>query len=83
MIVCEYLDSIYPDNKLIPTDAYQRARQQMVLDSFSRVTAAYLKAIRSNNPEVVAVDLGNLNKTLESFEKNLTGNFFGGLCGFN
>lgn len=74
MIVCEYLDALYPENKLISTDPYVRARQQIILDAFSRVTAAYFKTVRTANPE----SLIDLNKSLEYFEKNLTSSFFGG-----
>ena len=74
MIVFEYLDSFYPDNKLIPADPYARARQQITLDAFARVTAAYFKIVRTANPE----SINDLNKSLEYFEKSLTSNFFGG-----
>ena len=58
MIVCEYLDSFYPDNRLIPAEPYTRARQQITLDAFSRVTAAYFKTVRTANPE----SLNDLNR---------------------
>jgi glutathione S-transferase len=74
MIVCEYLDSLYPENKLIPTDSYVKARQQIILDAFSRVTSAYYKIVRTANPD----SLNDLNKSLDYFEKSLTSNYFGG-----
>ena len=77
MIVCEYLDALYNENKLIPSDPYIRARQQIVLDAFARVTAAYFKTVRTANPD----SLNDLNKSLDYFEKTLKNenvNYFGG-----
>nr|XP_058154468.1 glutathione S-transferase omega-2 isoform X3 [Dasypus novemcinctus] len=36
-ITCEYLDDAYPGKKLFPCDPYERARQKMLLELFSKV----------------------------------------------
>nr|XP_004468293.1 glutathione S-transferase omega-2 isoform X2 [Dasypus novemcinctus] len=38
-ITCEYLDDAYPGKKLFPCDPYERARQKMLLELFSKVLA--------------------------------------------
>ncbi len=73
MIICEYLDSIYPEHRLTPTDPFVKAKHQIMIETYSRVTTAFYKLMRK--PEE-AVD--EMNAALEYFEKNLDGNFFGG-----
>ena len=36
-ITCEYLDEVYPGKKLLPEDPYEKARQKMVFELFSKV----------------------------------------------
>ncbi|KFW76496.1 Glutathione S-transferase omega-1, partial [Manacus vitellinus] len=36
-ITCEYLDEAFPEKKLMPSDPYERARQKMILEDFSKV----------------------------------------------
>lgn len=74
IIICNYLDAIYKDKPLNPTDAYTKAKHQVLVELFSKVTAAYLKALRTNKPE----SLEDLNKSLEYFEVNLNTDYFGG-----
>jgi glutathione S-transferase len=74
LIICEYLDSIYPEHRLTPTDPFVKAKHQILIEVFSNnVTSAFYKIMRNEenaNDEV--------NSSLEYFEKNLDGNFFGG-----
>ena len=74
LVICDYLDAIYPETRLNPADAFLKARHQLVVEMFSKVIAAYLKALRSSNPESAS----DLNKALEQFEKLLSANFFAG-----
>ncbi|XP_028631436.1 glutathione S-transferase omega-2 isoform X2 [Grammomys surdaster] len=37
VIACEYLDDVYPGRKLFPYDPYERARQKMLLELFSKI----------------------------------------------
>jgi len=36
-ITCEYLDEVYPEKKLCPSDPFERAQQKMLLEHFSKV----------------------------------------------
>ena len=73
LIICDYLDSIYPEHRLNPTDPFIKAKHQIMIETYSKVTSAFYKLMRK--PEE-AVD--EMNSALEYFEKNLEGNFFGG-----
>ncbi|NWU74598.1 GSTO1 transferase, partial [Onychorhynchus coronatus] len=44
-ITCEYLDEAFPEKKLMPSDPYERARQKMVLEDFSKVTPLLFKHV--------------------------------------
>ncbi|KAM9197512.1 glutathione S-transferase omega-2-like isoform 3-T3 [Dugong dugon] len=37
VIICEYLDDVYPEKKLFPCDPYERARQKMLLELFCKI----------------------------------------------
>lgn len=74
LVVCEYLDTIYPDNKLIPIDPYIKARHQILCENISKITGPFYKAFRTKDPEANA----ELEKGLEFFEKTLEKDFFGG-----
>ena len=43
-ITCEYLDEAYPGKKLWPSDPYEKARQKMVFESFSKVRVYEISA---------------------------------------
>lgn len=36
-ITCDYLDEVYPENKLLPSSPYAKAQQKMMLEHFSKV----------------------------------------------
>ncbi len=36
-ITCDYLDEVYPEKKLLPSDPFERAQQKMLLDHYSKV----------------------------------------------
>lgn len=36
-IVCEYLDEMYPEKKLLPGTPFGKAKQRLMLDQFSKV----------------------------------------------
>ncbi|MGH0185919.1 UNVERIFIED_CONTAM: hypothetical protein FKN15_037233 [Acipenser sinensis] len=38
-ITCEYLDEVYAGKKLIPTNSYEKAKQKMLVEHFSKVLA--------------------------------------------
>lgn len=37
-ITCEYLDEVYPENKLFPSSPFGKAQQKMMLEHFSKVS---------------------------------------------
>ncbi|KAI2657817.1 Glutathione S-transferase omega-1 [Labeo rohita] len=42
-ITCEYLDEVYPEKKLLPSDPFERAQQKMLLEHYSKVTPYFYK----------------------------------------
>ncbi len=36
-ITCDYLDEVYPEKKLLPSDPFEKAQQKMLLEHFSKV----------------------------------------------
>lgn len=75
LIVCEYLDQIYPENRLSPIDPFEKARHQILIDAhFTKVVSAFYKLMRkTENAE------NDLNNALQYLEDNLNNNFFGGI----
>lgn len=37
LVVCDYLDEVYPENRLHPNDAYVKAQQRVLIERFSSV----------------------------------------------
>ncbi|XP_052007644.1 glutathione S-transferase omega-1 [Xyrauchen texanus] len=81
-ITCEYLDEVYPEKKLIPSDPFERAQQKMMLENFSKVIPFFYKIPmgRKNGEDVSALEtelkdkLSKLNETLV----NKKTKFYGG-----
>ncbi|ROL49556.1 Glutathione S-transferase omega-1 [Anabarilius grahami] len=42
-ITCEYLDEVYPEKKLLPSDPFERAQQKMLLEIYSKVIPYFYK----------------------------------------
>ncbi|XP_062287017.1 glutathione S-transferase omega-1-like [Scomber scombrus] len=40
-ITCEYLDEVYPEKRLLPSNPFGKAQQKMMLEHFSKVS--YMK----------------------------------------
>nr|UOU03285.1 glutathione S-transferase omega 2 [Brachionus rubens] len=74
IISCEYLDAAYGDKKLVSSDPYTKARQQMLVDNFQRVVALLFKALKIKDTEA----FNEICKILDHYEKALSENFFGG-----
>ncbi|XP_060698157.1 glutathione S-transferase omega-1-like [Hemiscyllium ocellatum] len=81
-IVCEYLDDIYPANRLLPTDPYEKAKQKMLLEQFSKVVG-YMYRIPVEKRK--SMDTSKLEEELQvqlsKFEQKLADlktSFFGG-----
>lgn len=79
-ITCEYLDEVYPQKKLLPSDPFQKAQQKMLLEHFSKVTPFFYKiTMGKNKGEDVSELVVELKDKLSHLNK-LLGNkkFFGG-----
>ncbi|XP_067128597.1 pyrimidodiazepine synthase-like [Centruroides vittatus] len=79
IISSDYIDEIYPDNKLTAKDPYQKAKDRMVMEVFGKVTLAMSKVSRGGSS---AGDAWNdLINSIDDFEKELKdrkSTFFGG-----
>lgn len=74
-IISEYLDGIYPQNKLIPTEPYVKARNQMLIDNFQRIAALLFRSLKFKDAEA----FNEISKILDNYEKALgSEDFFGG-----
>ncbi|XP_003409178.1 glutathione S-transferase omega-1 [Loxodonta africana] len=80
-ITCEYLDEVYPGKKLLPDDPYEKARQKMDFELFSKVPPLMISTFRSQNKEECSGVKEELCKELSKLEEVLTNRktaFFGG-----
>jgi len=48
-ITCEYLDEVYPGNKLLPADPFEKAQQKMMLEHWGKVTPYFYKIPMGKN----------------------------------
>ncbi|XP_022293512.2 glutathione S-transferase omega-1-like isoform X2 [Crassostrea virginica] len=56
LICCDYLDEVYPENRLTPNDPYRQAQDKMLLMFFSQFISDVPRAMQSapgENPEAV------------------------------
>ena len=67
-------DAVYTNNKLVPTDSYEKACHMMLIEGFQRVAALLYKGLKFKDPEAY----NEINKVLEYYEKFLSDNYFGG-----
>ncbi|XP_075997848.1 glutathione S-transferase omega-1-like [Genypterus blacodes] len=71
-ITCEYLEEVYPEKKLLPSSPFEKAKQRMMLEHFSKVTPYFYKIPmgRRNGEDVsgleaeLKVKLAKLNEDL-------------------
>ncbi|XP_003218563.1 glutathione S-transferase omega-1 isoform X1 [Anolis carolinensis] len=81
-ITCEYLDEAYPENKLYPTDPYEKAFQKMTLELFSTLLSlAYKHLFGVKNGEDMSAVKKEYSEKLLKFEEilvNRNTTFFGG-----
>ena len=76
LIVAEYLDTAYPNNKLIPSNPYKNAQHKLIIEEFNTKVGANFYKILKNH------DLDNDKAMLDGFEElienKLDGSFLGG-----
>ncbi|NWS95025.1 GSTO1 transferase, partial [Mionectes macconnelli] len=81
-ITCEYLDEAFPEKKLMPSDPYERARQKMILEDFSKIISLVSKLVTAvrEGQDTTAVK-AEITEKLLKFEELLSKCntvFFGG-----
>ncbi|KAM8859668.1 glutathione S-transferase omega-1-like [Spinachia spinachia] len=82
LITCDYLEEVYPEGKLLPSSAFGKAQQKMMLEHFSKVIPYFYKIPMSKKK---GEDVSGLEAELiEKFSKldedlvNRKTKFFGG-----
>lgn len=75
-ICCDYLDQVYPDNKLTPDDPYRQARDKMTMEVFSQFVSV-MNSAPQENPESLQKIKNHLSQ-LESVLTARQGGYFGG-----
>ncbi|XP_008843928.1 glutathione S-transferase omega-1 [Nannospalax galili] len=81
VITCEYLDEVYPEKKLLPSDPYEKACQKMIFELFSKVPTLMARLFGVQNKEERSGIKEELQKEFSKLEEVLTKKkttFFGG-----
>lgn len=81
-IVCEYLDEMYPEKKLLPGTPFGKAKQRLMLDQFSKIIPHFFKisSARRKGDDVSELE-AELKKKFTSLNEHLVKQktrFFGG-----
>ncbi|KAF4105783.1 glutathione S-transferase omega-1-like isoform X1 [Onychostoma macrolepis] len=81
-ITCDYLDEVYPEKKLLPSDPFEKAQQKMLLEHFSKVIPYFYKIpVGKTKGEDVSALEAELKEKLVQFNETLANKktkFFGG-----
>uniref|UniRef100_A0A8R1IBM3 Glutathione S-transferase omega n=2 Tax=Caenorhabditis japonica TaxID=281687 RepID=A0A8R1IBM3_CAEJA len=78
-VIPEYLDDIFPENRILPTDPYEKFQQKLLLDRLVAVAPAFYGAVQSaGDPSIRAEKYAALVKAFEEAEKLLEGEFYSG-----
>ncbi|KAJ0067035.1 hypothetical protein NL108_007850, partial [Boleophthalmus pectinirostris] len=81
-ITCDYLDEVYPQNKLLPSTPFGKAKQKMMLEYFSKVIPCFYKIVTAKkNGEDVSGPVDELTEKFDKMDKVLVKKktkFFGG-----
>ncbi|XP_060067079.1 glutathione S-transferase omega-1-like [Ylistrum balloti] len=77
-VTCDYLDDVYPENKLTPSDPYSKARDRILMEMFSKLVTHYYGTFRSKGKDPEALE--SMWKNMLPFEKAIAerGTYFGG-----
>eukprot|EP00916_Digyalum_oweni_P011515 GHVL01019164.1.p1 GENE.GHVL01019164.1~~GHVL01019164.1.p1 ORF type:complete len:217 (-),score=13.71 GHVL01019164.1:1240-1890(-) len=79
LITCDYLDDVYPQNRLTPADPYRKAQDAMLVDYYgSKCIPNYYKVMRTEGKDEEAKE--TLTKALQKLDEEVSkrGKFFGG-----
>jgi glutathione S-transferase len=75
LIICEYLDTVYPEHRLTPADPFVKAQHQFLVEMSTRLIKTFYKLMKKNDSD----SANNFNASLNYFENILGNNFFGGV----
>jgi len=73
LIVCDYIDEIYPEHRLTPADPYTHASHRVFVEIFGKVITTYYKFLLNEKE-----DSANYLAALDTIEKKLETDFVGG-----
>lgn len=79
LIIADYLDDVYPEDKLYPSDFLKKAKDKLLIERFNAVITSMYKGFSQEkfNPEVYNEALANLEIFNQELAKRRTP-FFGG-----
>ncbi|EGT52105.1 hypothetical protein CAEBREN_12387 [Caenorhabditis brenneri] len=78
-VIPEYLDDLFPETRILPTDPYERVQQRLLLDRLSAVAPAFYGAAQAvKNQEGRAEKFAEVLKAFENAENLLTADFYSG-----
>lgn len=74
LIIAEYLDNAFENDKIIPKDAYELARHRLIINYFTKIIPYYYKLALKKD-----LNVGDeLNNLLAEFIVHLKDDYFGG-----
>jgi len=76
---CEWLDDLYPQIRLTPTDPFIKAKDRILLETFSKITSLFYGKLRK--AETLEEGVAELKKRFSFYEQELaqrSGPFYGG-----
>lgn len=79
-VIPEYLDDIFPETKILPSDPYEKVQQKLLLERLSdQLTPAFGRVFRAiKNPEELKEKFESILKAFEEAESLLEGAFYSG-----
>ena len=66
LIICDYLDSVYPQNKLTSSDPYKNAMDKLLVERFSKVIGFFYKFLRNTEPNADKGIADSLEEIIEN-----------------
>ncbi|XP_062133916.1 pyrimidodiazepine synthase isoform X2 [Drosophila sulfurigaster albostrigata] len=69
LVIAEYLDEAYPERKLLPTDALQKALDKILIERLAPAVSAVYPVLFTNNPPADA--LQKFEAALDVFEEEI------------
>ncbi|XP_032234379.2 glutathione S-transferase omega-1 [Nematostella vectensis] len=77
LLCCEYLDELFPQNPMYPSDAFEKNRQRLLIDRFGKVTSSFYQMLmRDMDEDALKGQTETLNKDLSLYENELKNRTF-------